>query len=98
MSPTRRRPERRRQDGRIGKDGVGLAVEVCRCAFCRTMIYESELDGRTVADLQIWKSGELSSIELAHARCVPVVERRWWRLDGGWGGLVDRQPPTSYGG
>ena len=45
-------------------------TNICLCAICRVMIMQSDLDKRKVADLMIYKLGELDSIELAHIACV----------------------------
>lgn len=43
--------------------------EICYCACCQKMLFQSDIDAGTVADHPVYKMGELSYIELAHNSC-----------------------------
>ena len=48
--------------------------EICLCSICQEMLYE----GDKLVDNKVFKSGELSYIELAHEACAP----EWAEEDG----------------
>lgn len=44
-----------------------VRTEICLCAICREMLFE----GDELVDQRVYKCGELSYINLAHAECAP---------------------------
>lgn len=50
-----------------------IASRICTCAFCGEWLYQFD----TIADNKVFKCGELSYIELAHATCAPAVSDYW---------------------
>lgn len=47
------------------------------CSYCREAITEEQFSEHEVADLKVYKFGELDSILLAHVRCLPREEAGW---------------------
>jgi hypothetical protein len=51
------------------------------CSLCREDIPEALFGTGAVADLPIFKAGELSYIELAHAKCARNDLTREWEFE-----------------
>lgn len=53
----------------------GSNLQVCACSLCGVMIYSDE----KIADLEIWKYGELDEILLAHDACAREDDEQYNR-------------------